>query len=383
MGRSAGSTTEVRVRLAVCLGTLLAGWMVGHAPALAQAHNPFSVGISEGGGSATGISGWLLAKQSAFEQMLSGAVRAAKANGSALWFLSGLSFLYGVFHAAGPGHGKAVVASYMFANERALKRGVIISFLAAALQGLVAITLIGALALIFHATATRMKDAAHGVEILSYAGIAALGIWLVWRKGGAFLRAWRGPGVLSHARSAPNTRSAANTPSAVVALADHHHGHDHSARAGHDHGHAHHIEVAAGNPPQGAAGHVHGDDCGHFHAPDPATLGDQFSWSTALMTVVAAGLRPCSGAILVLVFALAQGFFAAGVVATLAMSFGTAITTSALACLAVLAGGLAIRIAGKESRRGELVLRAIEAGAGVLILLLGIGLLLGFTSAGA
>src|SRR5260221_9239285 len=114
---------------------------VGSHPAFAQAHNPFSVGISEGGGSAAGISGWLLARQTAFEQMLSGAVRDAKADGSALWILSGLSFVYGVLHAAGPGHGKAVVASYMFANERALKRGVIISFLAAALQGLVAIVL--------------------------------------------------------------------------------------------------------------------------------------------------------------------------------------------------------------------------------------------------
>ena len=101
------------------------------------------------------------------------------------------------------------------------------------------------------------------------------------------------------------------------------------------------------------------------------------------MTVVAAGLRPCSGAILVLVFALAQGIFAAGVAATLAMSLGTAITTSALACFAVLAGGLAVRLSGRDSARGELVLRGLETCAGVLILLLGTGLFLGVTSAGA
>ena len=101
------------------------------------------------------------------------------------------------------------------------------------------------------------------------------------------------------------------------------------------------------------------------------------------MTVVAAGLRPCSGAILVLVFALAQGIFVAGVVATLAMSMGTAITTSALACFAVLAGGLAVRISGQGSLRGELVLRGIEACAGLFILLLGMGLFLGVTASGA
>ena len=262
----------------------------------------------------------------------------------------GLSFLYGVFHAAGPGHGKAVVASYMFANERALKRGVIISFLAAALQGLVAIALIGVLALVFHATAQRMKDAARIVESLSYAGIAVLGCWLILRKGHAFMRSWQ-------ARRAP-----------VPALAAH--GHEPSAHAP-DH------------PPHGAQGHVHGPDCGHFHAPDPATLGDRFSWASGLLTVAAAGLRPCSGAILVLVFALAQGIFAAGVVATIAMSLGTAITTSGLASVAVLAGGLAVRISGKDSRRGELVLHGMETCAGFVILLLGIGLFLGVTTAGA
>ncbi|WP_245572964.1 nickel/cobalt transporter [Lichenihabitans psoromatis] len=373
-------------RLATCFGALAVACIASRTPALAQAHNPFSVGISEGGGSASGIAGWLLAKQAAYEQMLSGAVRAAKADGSALWILSGLSFLYGVFHAAGPGHGKAVVASYMFANERALRRGVIISFLAAALQGVVAIALIGVLALVFHATAQVMKDAARIVESLSYAGIALLGLWLVWRKGVAFLRAWR-----AHARpsggdtsiSAPgHARPPANESMAVVE-SDHRHDHDEACRSSHGLGHVSHPIVPLAHTPHGVAGHVHDDHCGHFHAPDPATLGDQFSWTSALMTVVAAGLRPCSGAILVLVFALAQGYFLAGVAATLAMSLGTAITTSALACLAVLAGGLAVRLSGGGSRRGELVLRALEAGAGALILLLGIGLFLGVMSTGA
>ena len=318
--------------------------IASHAPALAQAHNPFSVGISEGGGSATGLSGWLLAKQAGFEQMLSGQVRAVKADGSALWTLSGLSFLYGVFHAAGPGHGKAVVASYMFANERALRRGVVLSFLAAALQGLVAILLIGVLALIFHATAARMKGAAQLVESLSYASIAVLGGWLLWRKGRAFLLAAR-----AEWRQTP----------APAGLHHHDHAHSHDCCA---HGHGHH---------------------GHDHAPDPATLGDRFSWTSAIMTVVAAGLRPCSGAILVLVFALAQGVFQAGVLATVAMSAGTAITTSALAVLAVLAGGFAVRLTASGSGKGALIARGLEAAAGAFILLLGIGLFLGVTTGGA
>ena len=336
-------------------------WLALAVPALAQAHNPFSVGISEGGGSATGISGWLLAEQGRFELMLSGAVRAARSDGSALWYLCGLAFLYGVFHAAGPGHGKAVVTSYMFANERALRRGVIISFLAAALQGLVAIALVGTLAVIFHATAQRMRDAAQVVESLSYAGIALLGLWLVWRKGGGFVAAWR-----LHRAARPVTM----TSPRPVGTEHAHHAH---GRASGDHAHVH--EPVAGDPT--GTGHVHGPHCGHFHAPDPKTLGERFSWTSALMTVVAAGLRPCSGAILVLVFALAQGIFKAGVYATLAMSLGTAITTSGLASLAVLAGSLAVRIFGEGTARGNLVVRGIETCAGVFILLLGLGLFFG------
>ncbi|HZN28120.1 MAG TPA: nickel transporter, partial [Xanthobacteraceae bacterium] len=77
---------------------------------------------------ASGIFGWIFAKQAEFYRALSGAIRAAKADGSAAWTLFGISFLYGVFHAAGPGHGKAVISSYLVANEETWKRGVVLSF---------------------------------------------------------------------------------------------------------------------------------------------------------------------------------------------------------------------------------------------------------------
>jgi nickel/cobalt exporter len=83
--------------------------------ALAQ---PF--GMSRGGGTAAPsfgpVMGWILEKQAEFYRMLSGAIRAAKADGSAAWTLMGISFVYGVFHAAGPGHGKAVISSYLVAK---------------------------------------------------------------------------------------------------------------------------------------------------------------------------------------------------------------------------------------------------------------------------
>jgi ABC-type nickel/cobalt efflux system permease component RcnA len=124
--------------------------------------------------------------------------------------------------------------------------------------------------------------------------------------------------------------------------------------------------------------HVHDDSCGHVHAPDPATLDNaNFSWSSALATVVAAGARPCSGAILVLVFSLAQGIYLAGVGATLAMAVGTGLTTGALAATAVFAKSFAEKLLGTEGGRGLIIARSAEFLAALLVLAVGVGLLVG------
>jgi nickel/cobalt exporter len=87
------------------------------------------------------------------------------------------------------------------------------------------------------------------------------------------------------------------------------------------------------------------------------------------------GLRPCSGAIIVLVFALTQDLFWTGISATLIMGLGTALTVSAIATLAIAARQVASRIAGARSEMGTLAMRALELGASVLIVAFG-GLLL-------
>ncbi|MDP2357840.1 MAG: nickel/cobalt transporter [Beijerinckiaceae bacterium] len=351
--------------------------------AQSTARNPFDIGVREGSGPppVTGFSGWVLSEQIRFERMLSGAVRAIKADASALWTLLGISFAYGVFHAAGPGHGKAVVASYMLANERSLRRGVIISLMAAILQGVVAVLIVGILAAVLNATSARMRDAAHAVEIASYAGIAVLGAWLIWRKGRGLLAVlgFSAPHHGHHHAPAADTHDhnhAAHrhqSPAHAHGELSHAH-HDHHRNAhdeSHDHGHTHAKAVAP-------APHVHDEHCGHFHAPSPEMLTDKnFSWKTATLTVFAAGARPCSGAILVLVFALAQGIFFVGVAATFAMSIGTAITTGALAAMAVLAKGLAVRFLGEGSDRGVVAVRALELVAAILVFMLGASLLMG------
>ena len=116
-------------------------------------------------------------------------IRAAKSDGSAVWTLLAISFAYGIFHAAGPGHGKAVISSYLVANEETARRGIVLSFASAMLQALVAVALVAVLAWLLSSTAKTMCSAEKAIEIASYALIAAFGARLVWTKGGGFMRA--------------------------------------------------------------------------------------------------------------------------------------------------------------------------------------------------
>src|SRR4051794_16745627 len=164
-----------------------------------------------------GIAGWLLVKQAEFYRMLSGTIRAAKTDGSAVWLLMGISFAYGIFHAAGPGHGKAVISSYLVANEETWKRGITLSFASALLQALVAVAIVGIAAALLGATAGTMNRAVWWIEIVSYALIAAMGARLLWVKGRAFVHEWA-------AMRAPKSVGAA----ATHAQDHHHHHHDHA-----------------------------------------------------------------------------------------------------------------------------------------------------------
>lgn len=358
-------------KLAVVTVMLLAAVYLDGVVHAVMAQNPF--GAPKGAVAEPqvgGIIGWLLAKQSEFYLQMSKTIRAAKTDGSAVWALLGISFAYGVFHAAGPGHGKAVISSYLVANEETARRGIVLSFVSALMQALMAIAIVGIGAAVLNVTAGQMCGAERVIEIASYGLIAAFGARLVWSKGGGFfraLRSWRG------------------APSPLVPAMAHAHGHDH---AHHDHGHSHdthervaHDHAHAHDHDHNHPDHVHDEHCGHSHGPEPSALAGPGGWSRGLSAVLTVGIRPCSGAILVLVFALAQGLFWAGVAATLLMGLGTAITVSAIAIIAVSAKGLAGRMAAGRDGGGAILLRGIEFGAAALVLLFGVGLLLGYIAA--
>jgi nickel/cobalt exporter len=313
-----------------------------------------------------GIVGWLLSKQSEFYREMSATIRAAKSDGSAVWTLLAISFAYGIFHAAGPVYGKAVISSYLVANQETARRGIVLSFASALMQSLVAVVIVGICAWLLNATAKTMCGAEKVIEIASYGLIAAFGARLVWTKGGGFMRALQ-----------------ASQPVPALAVAAHHdragHGHDHD---NHSHSHAHVAHPGHEHRDHGHGhDHVHDEHCGHSHGPVPSELAGPGGWRRGLSAIFAVGVRPCSGAILVLVFALAQGMFWAGIAATFVMGLGTAITVATIAVIAVSAKDLARRLSGASEGGGALFMRGVEFGAAGLVLLFGVGLLLGYIAA--
>src|SRR5438132_5393806 len=170
------------VATAVASALILAG---AHDGALAQG-GPFGTSRSQAPAPVMGgVLGWIFAKQAEFYRQFSGLIRAAKADGSAVWSLVGLSFLYGIFHAVGPGHGKAVISSYLVANQETWTRGVVLSFASALLQALVAVAVVGLAAALLNATAATMNRAVNAIEIVSYSLIIVIGVRLLWVKGRA------------------------------------------------------------------------------------------------------------------------------------------------------------------------------------------------------
>lgn len=331
----------------------------------------------------SGIAGWIIAKQAMFYRALAGLIRAAKTDGSAYWGLIGISFIYGIFHAAGPGHGKAVISSYLLANEETWRRGIVLSFAAALLQAITAIVVVGIGALILGVTAKMMGDAVHIIETVGYALIVLLGVRLIWVKGRGFLRA------LAAARSGGDTDEAElvhhdHAHCSSDSHATHDHARDHAQGAAHNHAHDHHHGDAHGHDHHHEPDHDHAHDddedvlpWGHAHGPEPEELAGPGGWRRGLSAIVAVGLRPCSGAIIVLVFALAQGLFLAGVASTFVMGLGTAITVATIATLTVGARSLAARFAVSRNGYGALFWRGFETAAAILVLLFGVLLLTG------
>ncbi|MDL2190660.1 sodium:proton antiporter [Cobetia sp. LC6] len=310
-------------------GRRLAGWLAVGCGLLVLGMALWP-GLVQGWGEALG---WVFAEQSRFQRSLGRAMSELAAHPGTPWALIGLSFAYGVLHAAGPGHGKVVISTLLVSQPIVRRRALWLSLLAALLQGVSALVLVGLGAGLLDWAGRDVLGQVEKVTLLSHLGVLVLGGLLLWRAARSLWRA-----LSARAVSSPVSGTTKPEASAMQGLAfEPSPGHDHSHSHSHSHSHGH--------------VHSHGHDCGCGHAHGVTAEQASGDWRTMGMAVLAIGLRPCSGAILVLLAALALNMVGSGVLAVLAMSLGTALTVGsvAMATLIMKASG---RLAAAGARLG-------------------------------
>jgi ABC-type nickel/cobalt efflux system permease component RcnA len=301
---------------------------------------------------------FVLEKQQSLQRTLATSVKGLKTNNpmAGAVTLAALSFLYGILHAVGPGHGKTIISSYVVANEETVRRGVIISFIAAGLQALTAVLLVSLLLFGLNASGLQVNAWSNQLESVSYAMIALVGLYLLATQLRRLWRSWRGVPT-AQASEAQAAHSHGNP--------DHHHSHHHD----HAQEHQHHDHQHHDHHHYDRHHHAHGEACDHI--VDARQLAGPFSWRKVMAVVFSVGIRPCTGAILVLVFAVTQGVFWAGVAATFAMALGTAITVAVLATLALGSRELALKLGGANTAWANAVWTICTIGGATIILLFG------------
>jgi nickel/cobalt transporter (NicO) family protein len=293
--------------------------------------------------------------QRALNRFLGSKLRESSTQGGGLAALTVLlaSFLYGVLHAAGPGHGKMVVASYFTAKKAPLKTGILMGGVIALTQALVAIGVVGFLAIIVGRSQRQVMSDANWLELASYGIIFCIGAYMTYC-------ALRGREAFAHDHG-----PAASTFDDTVKT---HHHHDAQAHHHDHHGHEHHRHDHHG--------HNHGGSNARetWLAKTARTLAGRDGEVIAVGIV--SGVRPCTGSILVLLFSLANGVFWLGIAAALFIAFGVAITVSVLGIATIL---LRQSVAGGEHNAAPwraLASRALSVLGSVGVMMMG-GLLFG------
>ncbi|MFI0475922.1 nickel/cobalt transporter [Paracoccus jiaweipingae] len=325
----------MRRALIIALAALLAlglGWVLLHPAAVSQ---------------------WAATHQRDVQNALARALRALKAGDGGAWLLYlGLCFGYGFVHAVGPGHGKFLVGAYGLARDIPARRLATVSALAALGQGLMAIALVGAGVTVLNLSRRHMTELAEQrLAPLSFALIGLIGLWLLWR--GA-RRLWR----MRPARGAGPHHAAA---------CGHDHGHDHHHHHHHHHHHDHHHDYDHHHSAPADAAVC--PDCGHAHAPSPQAIAAATGWRDMAALIAGIAVRPCSGAVLLLVLTWQMGIFAAGIWGALVMAMGTAALTAMVATASVtLRRGALATLTQAPALRIAAALFELSAGLAIALL---------------
>ena len=317
---------------------------------------------------------WVVDQQQTMQRTLAMSVKGLKSANpiAGALTLAALSFLYGILHAVGPGHGKTVISSYIVANEETARRGVILSFIAAGVQAMTAVVLVSVLLFGLNASGLQINAWSNQLESVSYALIALVGLYLLTTQLLKLWRSWRGaPLALASVGDSRHSHAALDHDDHSHTAHDHEHGGSHTHDHSHEHDHDHADDHDHHHHGQDHHGHHHGPGEACNHIVDARQLAGPMSWRKMMAVVFSVGIRPCTGAILVLVFAVTQGVFWAGVAATFAMAFGTAITVAVLATLALGSRELALKLGGAGGNWANAVWTTCSIGGAAVILLFG------------
>lgn len=302
---------------------------------------------------------WAAEGQRAAQATLAGGLRGLRAGEpGALWGLCGVAFAYGVFHAAGPGHGKVILGGYGLGQSVALRRLAALSIVASLAQALSAVALVlGAVTLLSWGRGEVTHVAEQWLAPVSYLLMALVGAYLAGR------------GLLRLAKLArPETITPCEPPATAARV-----GFSQAAR-----GHLTGVDQSTWNPDRRRATGAVCPDCGHRHGPSLDEVAQLRSVREAVVLVAVIAIRPCTGAIFLLLLTWRMGVFHAGVLGALAMGVGTALVTCAVALGAagVRQGTFFAALTGAASSgRLRWLAAGLEALAGLLVVTLCLGLL--------
>ncbi|MFU8864803.1 MAG: nickel/cobalt transporter [Rhodobacterales bacterium] len=279
-----------------------------------------------GMGGITLLERWAAAGQRDAQNAMAGMLRRLRAgDGAALAGLLGFCFAYGFFHAAGPGHGKVLIGGYGLGRRVPMGRLAGLAVASSLAQAATAVVLVYAGVFVLDWSRERMVNTAEAwLAPLSYVMIGMVGLWLLLR-GARKLWAQR----------------------AVAARAD---------AALHDHSHVHDSDDGVCV------------DCGHKHGPTMQEAAEIRSLRDALVLIGAVAVRPCTGALFLLILTWRMGIDMAGIAGAFVMGLGTASVTVLVAILSVTARESALaQVAGGPATARALSLIEITAGALVVV----------------
>ncbi|MGX2974660.1 nickel/cobalt transporter [Ursidibacter arcticus] len=249
-----------------------------------------------------------------------------------------ISFLYGIFHAVGPGHGKFILTSYLSLEKTKLPQTLRVTLLSALVQGLVAVALVTILVVIFTLSRSYFNVTLKWVERGSFLLMILFGSYWLWQSLRPMLQKNQPKRPLVIRKIQPLSSS-----------------------------NLHLVPI-----------HQHSEDCGcgHKHLPSAKEIDNIQDWKSMWLVVLSIGLRPCSGAILVLFLAYTLDLYLWGVASAMMMAVGTALTLSCFACLVLFARNKAIQtsrwyLSVQQSKRLVLAFKLLMG-----LLLIGLGVML-------